>query len=596
MLPTDELTATAGSVASDVAAGHLRALGCDVVVHAGPAAGGVTAGAEVGHGHRLSVECAIDWAGPVDAPLHDEALVQAACGIMHVHGRRSGAPCALHVDYVTTAAGVLAATGVLAGLVGRLRGIDIQSVRTSVAEAGLLGVSQYLAAATAADDEWREPLRPGGPPFVSADGVRFEIETLRAEGWVRFWTLLDADAAALRRGWRSFEQRFATGTCPLADDLHVATARRRFEELSGLAAAAGISIMALRDQAAGRAERLEAGTAGRPPWEITRLGQPAPHPAAAYGEPTMPLAGLVVVEATRRLQGPLAGHLLSLLGAHVIHVEPPGGDPLRGAPPMAGDTSARFVALNRLKHRVEADLATPSGRRTVCELVADADVFVHNWSPGKAAQLGLDGPDLAAIAPGLVYAYASAWGPRLGARPGLGTDFMVQAFSGLAAVLRPGAPAAASLMTLTDLLGGMVCAEGVVAGLLARLRTGTGQRVDSSLLSAATTLLEPARSRPPWTVLHEPLATADGYLALSAPARQRPREVGAALGADHDRDIAAALVGEVTSVAIERLRDAGLGAVAVCTDLSTLTGDPRFARALEPGPCTLPRAPWSFAS
>ncbi|HEU0317716.1 MAG TPA: CoA transferase, partial [Solirubrobacteraceae bacterium] len=171
----------------------------------------------------------------------------------------------------------------------------------------------------------------------------------------------------------------------------------------------------------------------------------------------------------------------------------------------------------------------------------------------------------------------------------------VQAFSGLAAALRPDAPAAASLMTLTDLLGGMVCAEGVVAGLLARLRTGTGQRVDSSLLSAATTLLEPARPRPPRTILSEPLATADGYLVLSVPARRRPGAVGAALGVDQGREVAAALAGEVTSVAVERLRQAGLGAVAVCSDLSTLSGDPRFAGALQRGACTLPRAPWSFA-
>ncbi|MGH3988589.1 MAG: CoA transferase, partial [Pseudonocardiaceae bacterium] len=123
-------------------------------------------------------------------PLEDEAGVQAACGIMHVHGRKSGIPEPLGVDYASTTAGVLAAQGALAVLVGRLRGMDLRRVTTSVAQAALLSVAQYLAAATA-DDDWAEPMRPGGPPFTSADGVRFEIEVLEAAGWRRFWALLD---------------------------------------------------------------------------------------------------------------------------------------------------------------------------------------------------------------------------------------------------------------------------------------------------------------------------------------------------------------------------------------------------------------------
>jgi crotonobetainyl-CoA:carnitine CoA-transferase CaiB-like acyl-CoA transferase len=568
----------------------------------------------------IGAGCAIDWSGPVDAPLHDEVAVQAACGLMHVHGRRFGAPRALHVEYAGASAGVLAATGLLAALVARRRGLELTTVETSVAQAGLLVVAQYLAAATADDDEWTETLLPGGPPFVSADGVRFELEALRAEVWVAFWTLLDADRAALRGGWRAFEQRFATGTCPLPADLFAATRRRSFDELTRLATVAGISIVALRDGAAGRAARAEAGTAGRPPCQITSLSSVAATAApAATASTKLPLEGLVVIEATRRLQGPLAGHILSLLGAAVTHVEPPGGDPLRGAPPLAGGTSARFLALNRLKGRVEADITTPAGRRTVRELVASADVFVHNWAPGKAAQLELDAADLEAISPGLVYAYASAWGTRLGAGPGLGTDYMVQAYSGLGAALRPGKSPIGSLMTLTDILGGLVCAEGVLGGLLARLTTGHGQRVDSSLLSAATVLLEPCHAQagperyaqagdperdspqPGSEPLREPLATADGYVALSRPTRARPREVATALGlALGDlRAIPGAIVdavaGERTQTAIDSLRAAGLDATEVCTDLAELAADARFAPALERGACTLPRPPWTFS-
>ena len=238
------------------------------------------------------------------------------------------------------------------------------------------------------------------------------------------------------------------------------------------------------------------------------------------------------------------------------------------------------------------------------ELVAGADAFIHNWAPGKASQLGLDAADLAPLRPGLVYAWASAWGPELGARPGIGTDFMVQAFSGLGAALAPGEAPATSLMTLTDLLGGLVCAEGVVGGLLARSRTGTGQRVDSSLLSAATVLLEPGRRVAAVTALHEPIAAADGAIALSTLAAGAAEQVGAAIGLSAaDRrgapdDLAARIVAhlaaEPAAASIRRLREAGLGAVDVCDDLAALAGDPRFAAVLERGECVVPGPPWSF--
>ncbi|MGH3896665.1 MAG: CoA transferase [Pseudonocardiaceae bacterium] len=608
-----------GSVAADVAVRHLRALGCGFT--GSPESWPYVAGA--GHlrlslpddGRRpLSVDCGIEWAGPVDAPLVDEATVQAACGIMHVHGRKSGIPEPLGIDYASVTAGVLASQGVLAALVGRLRGMDLRRVTTSVAQAALLSVAQYLAAATAGDD-WAEPMRPGGPPFTSAGGVRFEIETFEAAGWRRFWALLDADEAAVRRGWQPFQHRYATATCPLPDELYQVTGRSRFAAVADAADAAGVSILRLRDVA----ERSVELAAGLPPWRITGIPRSTlpvalPRPPATV---QLPLEGLVVIEACRRLQGPLAGHVLRLLGARVIRIEPPGGDLLRGMPPMAGDCSARFLALNRGKDVVEIDLKSVAGQRAVQELVAGADVFVHNWAPGKAAQLELDAGHLAAVRPGLVYAYASGWGDAFGARPPLGTDFMVQAHSGLAAMVRPsGEPPAPSLMTLTDVLGGLVCAQGVLAGLIARIRTGSGQRVDSSLLSAATVLQQPVldaapgnagprTGRPVWTPLHRPLATSDGYLALSARACAEPDRVAAACGVGPEGErrsfeasleaIAARCRHERSQIWVDRLRDAGLGSVAVCTDLAALAADPRFAAALQRDGCTFPRAPWEFS-
>jgi crotonobetainyl-CoA:carnitine CoA-transferase CaiB-like acyl-CoA transferase len=601
-----------GSVAVDIAVGHLRALGCGLTESppsetCAEGAGQLRLSPPDGERRPLVVECAIEWAGSVDMPLEDEITVQAACGIMHVHGRKSGIPEPLGVDYASVTAGVLAGQGALAALVGRLRGTDLGHVRTSVAQAALLSVMQYLAAATSVDDRadgWSEPMRPGGPPFTSADGVRFEIEVFDAAGWQRFWALVAADEIAVRRGWQPFQLRYATATCPLPDELQQAAGCCRFAALTAAAAVAGISILRLRDVAEGATDL--------PPWRLTAMpgrtpAQPLPRPPTTA---QLPLEGLVVVEACRRLQGPLAGHILGLLGARVVRIEPPGGDLLRGMPPMAGDVSARFLALNRGKDVVEIDLKSSAGRRSVRELVAQADVFVHNWAPGKAAQLELDAGHLAAVRPGLVYAYASGWADALGARPPLGTDFMVQAYSGLAAMIRPyDEPPAPSLMTLTDVLGGLICAQGVLAGLLARIRSGSGQRVDSSLLSAAAVLQQPVLNmvaaagdagprarRPVWTPLHRPLATADGYVALSTRTRMVPERVAAVCGAGSSFEaIVARFRQEPSQTWIERLSDADLVCVPVCTSLAALATDPRFALALQHHICTFTCPPWEFS-
>jgi crotonobetainyl-CoA:carnitine CoA-transferase CaiB-like acyl-CoA transferase len=236
---------------------------------------------------------------------------------------------------------------------------------------------------------------------------------------------------------------------------------------------------------------------------------------------------------TRRLQGPLAGRLLALLGARVVRVEPLGGDPLRGVPPMAGAVSARFHALNRGKEVVEADPRSAAGQRTIRELVLGAEVFLHNLAPGKAEVFGLGAGRLLADHPGLVHAHASGWGDLFGDGAPVGTDYLVQAHSGLAALVTPpGRPPTPSLLTLTDVFGGLTVAVGVLAALLARLDSGHGQRVESSLWSAAVSLLDTAAPPGPTS------------FAAATPAE--------------------------------------------------LARDPRFAAALHRDGCVLPRTPWEF--
>ncbi|KAB8165825.1 CoA transferase [Streptomyces sp. 3MP-14] len=533
-----------------------------------------------------------DWAGPVDLPLVDERTVQAGCGIAHVHGRAAGAPRPLAVEYAATVAGVLTAQGVCAALLARRRGLALRRVTTSVAQAALLSLTQYLAAATAPDGRAEEH-PPGSATLVSADGVPVEIETLAPDAWRAFWRRLGVPAALAGRGWAPFQRRFATGVCPLPEPLRSAARAVPLAGLAEAAALAGLSLVALAD---------DPDPAGLPaPLRLRRAPAHGAAPLPPAGGP-LPLAGLRVVEATNRVQGPLAGHVLRLLGAEVLRIEPPGGDPMRGLPPLSGDCSARFAALNAGKSAVEADLSTEAGRRTATELAAGADVFLHNWPPGRAERLGLDAPDLWRARPELVYAAASGFGDAFGHdSPPIGTDYLAQAHAGLAAALRPAdEPPTPSLMTLTDVLGGVLSAHGVVAALLRRATTGRGARVDSSLLSAAALVPRPA-GRAVWTPLDLPLRTADGWLALPArAAADRLPELARISGAlTHSAGTVAARFAARPSEAWRAaLAEAGIPAVPVATDLAALPGHPAFHAALAPAPPgghARPRTPWTFS-
>ncbi|WP_327327527.1 CoA transferase [Streptomyces sp. NBC_01210] len=527
-------------------------------------------------------EARVTWADPSSGSA-DEATVQAATGIMAVHGRREGEPRGLAVDYATTAAAVLTVQGLLAGLLGQARGGPAARVATSADRAGLLSVSQYLAA-TGADEGEAAELAAGGPPFTAGDGTLFELETLDPGAWAAFWRALDAPADAIRAGWRPFQFRYATACAPFPQALHTTTRAQSWQRIRQAASVSGAEVCPLGTLAARAAEHD-----GGAPWSLTSHAE-GPRPPASLPAPVRPLAGLTVLEAGRRIQAPLAAHLLGRLGADVIRIEPPGGDPLRGMPPACSGISARWLALNRGKEAVEVDITSSQGRRRLRDLAAGADVFLHNWAPGKAAQLGLDRDDLAEANPVLVYAYTSGWAERLPGAP-MGTDFMVQARTGVGEAVRPAdEPPAPSLMTLLDVMGGLLGTEAVLAGLLLRERTGQGVRVDSSLLGAADVLTAPALRRAATggsarrpAGFRRPLRTADGWIA--------PADACAAAAGAYDlRDLH-------TDEALTQLREHGLTATAVTTDLADLHHDPRFAGSISRDTHGAPAVPdpWSFA-
>jgi crotonobetainyl-CoA:carnitine CoA-transferase CaiB-like acyl-CoA transferase len=544
-------------------------------------------------------------------------------GLMAVHGRAAGRVEPIGVPYVSSTAASLALQGALAVVVGRLRGLAVGHATVSIPAAATLTVSQYLAAATAAEDpETGQPHQPCGtirPPFRSADGVFMELEALDAGPWQGFWARIGADPDAISRSWRPFLMRYPTATCGLWPQLHRALAGWTFAGIARVAAETGMSLCVVRGVAQRRSDPDVRAAGGPPPWRLSLQdggATPAPHEARA-GSDDLPLAGLRVVESCRRVQGPLAGQLLALLGAEVVRIEPPGGDPLRGMPPMAGDCSARFVALNHGKQVVEVDIRTPEGQREVGELVREADVFVQNWAPSKAERYRLDAGRLHRIRPELVYAQASAWGEIWGAAdPPLGTDFMVQAHSGLAEVLGEAGTPRPSLMTLLDLLGAHLCVEGVLAGLAQRYLGGRGVQVKSSLLGAADTLLadrlrpDQGLTRPyagcntPPSALSGVFDTADEPLALATRTETSIDALCRAVGIPVPTQPrqTATLRAQITPLLrtrpvrcwLDRFHAVGLPASMVCTDLTTLPADPRLTDHTIHQGCAIVTSPWRF--
>lgn len=136
------------------------------------------------------------FVAPPGLPLEStsEFIQQAACGLMSVHGRASGRPQALGVDYLAALNAALAWQASLAAAVGQLRGGQFTQVSLDPLRGGLLSIGQYLAGATAPEDA--ERLLPGQddalarPPFVSLEGTAFELETLDSQPWRHFWHAL----------------------------------------------------------------------------------------------------------------------------------------------------------------------------------------------------------------------------------------------------------------------------------------------------------------------------------------------------------------------------------------------------------------------
>ena len=259
------------------------------------------------------------------------------------------------------------------------------------------------------------------------------------------------------------------------------------------------------------------------------------------------MSGVIVLDLTQILAGPMCTMVLADMGADVIKVEKPNGgdDNRRMAPPFFKDWSAGFLAVNRNKRSLALDLRGEAGRGVFRRLVKDADVVVENFRPGVMERLGLGYEELKGINPRLVYCTISGFGSTGPARNRGGFDLVAQGVSGLMSITgHPNSPPAKVGVPVTDLTAGLFGANGIMASYIHALKTGEGQMVDTSLMEAgiAYTVWEssvyfadgeipgPLGSAHRTSAPYQALRTKDGYLNLGAATQPTWEQLCRAIG------------------------------------------------------------------
>ncbi len=266
-----------------------------------------------------------------------------------------------------------------------------------------------------------------------------------------------------------------------------------------------------------------------------------------------PLQGCRVIELAHIMAGPVAGLMLADMGADVIKVEKLNGDDTRRfVPPTIEGESAAFMMMNRNKRGIVLDLKTDDGKNALKRLIKDADVLIENYRMGTMEKLGLGYETLREVNPGLIYCEVSGFG-RTGpyAHRG-GFDLIAQGMSGLMSItgeghgrepVKVGAP-------VSDITAGIVAAMGIAAAYANKLKTGQGQKVDTSLFEAAITQTywqsaiafatgkspQAMGSAHPLNAPYQSFKTKDGWINIGAANQKNWEAMLALLNAEHLND------------------------------------------------------------
>jgi crotonobetainyl-CoA:carnitine CoA-transferase CaiB-like acyl-CoA transferase len=243
---------------------------------------------------------------------------------------------------------------------------------------------------------------------------------------------------------------------------------------------------------------------------------------------------MTVIELAHIMAGPVCGLMLADMGASVIKVEkvPDGDDSRRFLPPDIDGESAAFLMMNRNKRGIAVDLKQDGGREVVRRLLSSADVVIENYRLGTMERLGLGYEELRRSNPGLIYCEVSGFGRTGPYADRGGFDLIAQGMSGLMSITGegPGRPPVKVGAPVTDITAGILATMGVLAAYAHRLKTGEGQRVDTSLFEAGIIHTywqsalafatgrspEPMGSAHPINAPYQSFPTADGWINIGA--------------------------------------------------------------------------------
>ncbi|WP_194291346.1 CaiB/BaiF CoA-transferase family protein [Cumulibacter manganitolerans] len=274
-----------------------------------------------------------------------------------------------------------------------------------------------------------------------------------------------------------------------------------------------------------------------------------------------PFAGLRVLDLGTVLAGPLAGSLLAELGADVIKVEPPAGDPFR----------TKGFMYNRGMRSLSVDLRSADGRELFCDLAREADVVIDNFRPGVLDRLGIDYATLSGLNPGIITVSFTGYGEAGPLRAEPGFDPVLQAMSGMMRAQGGDGDPVFLTMAVNDIASAVLGTFAAAVALYHRGSSGHGQRVTGSLAATSVFMqsgeLTRIVGRPAARVggpeypgpdeLDRLYAARDGWIRLQCAAADRGR-LTALVGEDLEAGIAA----QERDPLLARLRERGIDAAA----------------------------------
>jgi CoA:oxalate CoA-transferase len=245
-----------------------------------------------------------------------------------------------------------------------------------------------------------------------------------------------------------------------------------------------------------------------------------------------PLDGVVVLDLTRVLSGPMCTMFLADLGANVIKIEPyPNGDDARINQPFVNGESTYFMSLNRGKRSIVLNLKKKEGKDIFFKMVPKADILVENFRPGTMEKLGLGYETLQEINERLIYCSISGFGQTGPYRDRAAYDIVIQAMSGIMSINgQEDDPPTRVGASIGDIACGYSTAVGILGALYKKQKDGKGQRLDVAMLDCMVYTVENAIARycatgeipgrignkHPVTTPFDSFPTKDGYIVISA--------------------------------------------------------------------------------